>query len=230
MTTTAEEMPGWERSSFAAALHRCDARALEAFYAHFRPILRERARLFGISPDARTDFVETFLGDILIALSSASHLPDRLHAYVFVSFKRDAARLCRARRRELAGLTDFVSEISGQSGDIAPQPALSRFASALVSSLTAEDRMLIGARAEDMPLRQVAAALGMNYNAANTRVFRLRSRLRTLAASALLTLEPHDRSVIERLLSRAGYTGMVALPHAPKSDATDNATRGPKYG
>lgn len=196
-------IPGWPRVELATALRECDSRALHAFYTHFRPVLGERARLFGIQRELRAETVDTFLGDLLLSLCSARELPGSLYGYVFVSFKRFVWRAKRDRAREEVKALEAAAN-SAETTAVTSNPAIARFGSLLLSELSAEDRMLINAKAEEVPLREVAALLGMNYNAANTRVFRLRSKLRRTAAKAVCQLDPQDRRIVERLLRRAG--------------------------
>src|SRR3954464_15538197 len=98
MNIAEDGIPGWELSELARAIHACESQALVAFYSHFRPILTERARLFGIPRTECRDAIETFLGDMLMSLASGKQLPRRLHGYVLVSFRRFAARTGKARR------------------------------------------------------------------------------------------------------------------------------------
>jgi hypothetical protein len=81
--------------------------------------------------------------------------------------------------------------------------ALLTFCEMLLAELDAEDRFLLGAKAEEMPLREIAALLGVNYNVANTRLFRLRSKLRLKATDVVRRLNESDSLVVERFLRRA---------------------------
>jgi len=205
-------IPGWDSARLEQGLRACDSRALVAFYSHFRPILGERALLFGIPPDDRADAIETFLGDLLLRLCSAGELPRSLHAYVFVSFRRYATRLRRAdaiSRDSLEGLDTAVSQpVTGSANENANQAgneSLARFAAALLADLSADERLIVGAAAEEMPLREIAALLDVNYNAANTRLCRLRARLRATATTIVSRMDPSDRQIVERFLRRAGH-------------------------
>jgi DNA-directed RNA polymerase specialized sigma24 family protein len=233
MPVPEDGIPGWDRTKLKAALHACDSHALVAFYTHFRPILVERAHLFGIPRSERADAVETFLGDMLVTLCSAPDLPKSVHAYLFVSFKRYAFRIGKARRIEIESLEEFAGTLRepikavaeqrahysngapeldvGHSGSSSENSALARFASALLNGLTAEDKLILGAKAEEMPLREVASMLGMNYNAANTRLFRLRSRLRLCAPGVAAQMDSRDRPIVERFLRRARESGNSSL-------------------
>jgi len=225
MPVPEDGIPDWDRAKLTTGFQACDPHALIAFYSHFRPILVERARLFGILDGEETDAVETFLGDMLLKLCSAPELPRSLHAYVFVSFKRYAFRVGKAKRLETDTLLEFADAFTASARAVAEQSphydvtasaidsggaeksgnnlALSRFASALLRGLSPEDKLILGARAEEMPLREVASLLGMNYNAANTRLCRLRSRLKMSASGVAARMDAKDRPIVERFLRRA---------------------------
>ena len=202
-------IPEWDRARLEQGLRECDSRALVAFYTHFRPILRDRARLFGIPPGDRADAIETFLGDLLLSLCSANELPRSLHAYVFVSFRRFAIRL----RRADAGRADSLQDVEMDQSNRGPSPdedamqfgneSLTRFTSALLSDLSADERLILSAAAEEMPLREIAVLLQVNYNTANTRLCRLRARLRAMAATIVSRMDFRDKRIVERFLRRA---------------------------
>lgn len=224
MTIPDDGIPGWERGELARAIHSCDSRALIAFYSHFRPLLTERAISFGIPVSERADAVETFLGDMLMSMAAGEQLPSHLHGYVLISFRRFAARRGKAQQVEDQALAEYqlaflessarrVSELEpvydlrpGRLEVEGQRPAhsgLLTFCEMLLAELDAEDRFLLGAKAEEMPLREIAALLGVNYNAANTRLCRLRSKLRLKAADVVRRLDESDRLVVERFLRRA---------------------------
>jgi RHS repeat-associated protein len=167
MPVLEDVIPGWDRPKLARALQACDSRVLVAFYSHFRPILVERSQVFGISRAEGADAVETFLGDMLLKLCSATELPKSLHAYVFVSFKRYVARIGKAKRLESDVLVEFAATLAAPATAVAedsaryrnrnlsgetessllaeegvetwPNLALEKFASRLLGELTPED-------------------------------------------------------------------------------------------
>jgi hypothetical protein len=252
MTIAEDGIPGWERAELARAIHACESPALIAFYTHFRPILTERAQLFGIPQTECRDAVETFLGDMLLSLASGRQLPRRLHGYVLVSFRRFAARSGKASRLEAGVLGEYGETLghavqpaqvaesmvayghsarsdadastleTGETADSGHQihPALARFAERLLAGLGSEDRFLLGAKAEEMPLREIAALLDLNYNAANTRLFRLRAQLRKSAGDVLSRMNVADRPIVERFLRRS------VAPHGKSPEcATESADK-----
>lgn len=230
MSVPEDGIPGWGGAELARAIHACESRALIAFYSHFRPMLAERAQLFGIPTSECPDAVETFLGDMLLSLAAGKQLPRRLHGYVLVSFRRFAARSGKANRLEAGMLTVYGETVEHfvPAGRVAePQsqyetPAnsvLAKFADRLLSGLGSEDRFLLGAKAEEMPLREIAALLDLNYNAANTRLFRLRAQLRTKAAEIAATMDGADRLLVERFLRRAGANTASATEAGEQDNA-----------
>lgn len=229
MSIPEDGIPGWDRAALTRGIHACDSHALIAFYSHFRPLLSERAIFFGISPTDCGDAVETFLGDMLLALASGEELPQHLHGYVLISFRRFAAKRGVAAEKEKRALDEYradsadsgrrvaEAEVSYQlspsphharSGNALPDasavnPALTTFCEMLLAELDAEDRFMLGAKAEEMPLREIAGLLGVNYNAANTRLFRVRARLREKAPAVVARMDSAERGVVEAFLRRA---------------------------
>lgn len=223
--TPDDGIPDWDRARLTKGLQTCDSRVLSALYAHFRPILVERAALFGIPRADVSDAVETFLGDMLLRLCSGKEIPHSLHNYMFVAFKRYAGRMGMAHAAERSSLEEFhgnivrspavfsepaahyLTDVQGpepDSGAVTPEShPLFRFAHLLISGLSDEEKLILSGRAEEMPLREIAALLGVNYNAANTRLSRLRSRLKADAARIAARMDADDRRVVERFLRRA---------------------------
>ncbi len=223
MTIPDDGIPGWERAELARAIHACESRALIAFYSHFRPLLTERAISFGVPVNERADAVETFLGDMLMSLASGERLPLHLHGYVLISFRRFAGRRGKVQHREESALCDYQRELTRSTSQAVAEPevtyevkptgandvrrpsnsSLMIFCEMLLADLDAEDRFLLGAKAEDIPLREIAALLNVNYNAANTRLCRLRANLRIKAGEVVSRLGDADKLAVERFLRRA---------------------------
>ena len=245
MTIPDDGIPGWERAELARAIHASESRALIAFYSHFRPLLTDRAISFGVPVSERADAVETFLGDMLMSLASGEQLPTHLHGYVLISFRRFAARRGKTRQIEEHALAEYqLAFVDSNAGRVSePQPiyslhhtrleldgrppthsALLTFCELLLAELDAEDRFLLGAKAEEMPLREIAALLGVNYNAANTRLCRLRSKLRLKAADVVSRLAEEDRIVVERFLRRARRIDSTAA-NAVANERQDDSRR-----
>jgi hypothetical protein len=217
MRSTDDVIPGWQRAELSRALKACESNAMISFYSHFRPILSERAGFFGI-PDAEcSDAVETFLGDLLLRFCTTLELPDDLHAYVFVSFRREAAKIARKLHAQAEAQLGY----SGSEGVSPLSPALVRFSEALTADLTRDEERILDAKREEMPIREIASLLGTNYNAANTRIFRLRAKLRAKAAQVILTLAPQDRAVVERFLRRAGGDKPIQPSRSPSDTGRD---------
>ena len=219
MSIPNDGIPGWERAELARAIHACESRALIAFYTHFRPMLIERAVAFGVPIAERADAVETFLGDMLLSLATGDQLPAKLHSYVLVSFRRYAARRGQAQQVEDNALAEFQRDFTASNCN----SALKAFCDLLLAELDAEDRFLLAAKAEEMPLREIAGLLGLNYNAANTRLFRLRASLRDKAADVASRMDYSDRAVIEKFLRRARASAKGQLPSV--KDAVDHEGR-----
>jgi hypothetical protein len=73
--------------------------------------------------------------------------------------------------------------------------------------LTDEEQQILAWEERRMPHRQIAEWLGVSYDAATKRVWRLKRRAQTLAAHYAQVLPPEDRRELERLFRRAGVNG-----------------------
>lgn len=82
--------------------------------------------------------------------------------------------------------------------------ALARLTSALRGALTADEERLLVWHGEQVPHREIAAWLGVSYDAATKRVWRLCRRLQALAAEVVRDFPPEEREALARRFRRAG--------------------------
>ena len=80
--------------------------------------------------------------------------------------------------------------------------ALARFAQLLSAPLTSEERGILSRLGDGVPQREIAAALGVGYEAGRKRVQRLCARVRSLVPFALEQLSVTERAQVERWLER----------------------------
>ena len=94
-------------------------------------------------------------------------------------------------------------------------PVLARLAAELDRGLSDPDRLLLAWLAEHVPMRTVAAWLGIGYDAALKRASRLRVRLRATALEHAALLPPAERRVMDAFLGRAlgGNDGASSPPN-----------------
>lgn len=82
-------------------------------------------------------------------------------------------------------------------------PVLARLSAELDAGLREQDRLLLAWLADHVPMRMVAAWLGIGYDAALKRASRLRARLRAAALAHTDALPPGERRVVHAFLGRA---------------------------
>ena len=83
----------------------------------------------------------------------------------------------------------------------------------LYDAMSTEERVIVGWLSERVPHRQIAAWLGVSYDAATKRAWRLVHRLRAEVAREAAALPAEERDELARFLRRVGATGPVA--HGP---------------
>ena len=99
-----------------------------------------------------------------------------------------------------ASLRDSNGPVSDTSD--ATQGALERLCRLVRQSLSEQDATILTQLADGLPHREIAAELGLSYEAGRKRVQRLCARLRDLVPSAVGHLSSTDRVHVERLLRR----------------------------
>jgi DNA-directed RNA polymerase specialized sigma24 family protein len=198
--------------------------AWQEFMMRFRPLLDRYARRTGIASADRAECIETVLEDSAIrwAIDGAAP-PDNLAAYLLraVTYRRkrlerDAYRL--SKRYALAATIDGAvlslcsaasvreSQILGERLQDEIQPALARFCSLLIEPLSEDDRMILARLGDGLPHREIAAELGLSYEAGRKRIQRLCSRLRDSVPGVLERLSDIDRAHVARILPRTKTT------------------------
>jgi len=74
--------------------------------------------------------------------------------------------------------------------------------------LTEEEQQILAWEERRVPHRQIAEWLGVSYDAATKRIWRLKRRSQTLAAHYAQVMPPEDRREMERLFRRAAVNGV----------------------
>jgi len=92
------------------------------------------------------------------------------------------------------------------------QPSTSRVVAGLAAfirvHLTEEEQQILAWEERRVPHRQIAEWLGVSYDAATKRIWRLKRRSQTLAAHYAQVMPPEDRREMERLFRRAAVNGV----------------------
>jgi DNA-directed RNA polymerase specialized sigma24 family protein len=225
-----ETRPGSPRALTDAALidamRAAVPEAWAEFDARFRPLLERYAARVGIPRwDWSVCITEVLDDEALRLVERTSQMPQHLSAYLVRAVRNRFLQQKRASlRRQIryAHATDADTTAEGVMTGLmsehtrrASQPprvaeetaqgssALTRFAEAIGTRLTAEERQMLVWVAEGVPRRVIAEWLGINREAAKKRVARLCRRLRDVAAEASARLPLEERREIDRMIRRA---------------------------
>jgi len=203
--------------------------AWEEFMRRFRPLLERYGRRMGMSRPDWDSCVITVLEDAAMRWAiDGAPLPRSMASYLLraVSFhrmtmEREAGR--RARRHLLAGdsghhegvILSLCSEAAvrdsygpSTSTDGARASTLARFCQLLREPLTELEEEMLSRLGDGLPHREIAALLGVSYEAARKRIQRLVAKVRERVPHALEQLSADDRKEVERLLRRLHAASM----------------------
>lgn len=212
--------------ALVAALRCEDEGALREFFLRFRPGLVLAARRLRVDPGERDALVDDCLADVAVHLITSDMAPPRsLPAYLARSLRNRVLNALRARARAQRRLaerdpsketgdalegavaaccSDYVLRASGAQVDPPPlAPALARLANALAAAIVEEDRPLAVWLSHCVPLREIAAWLGLSDRTAAKRIERLRERLQLVALRRLEAAESDERRELLAFLGRA---------------------------
>jgi hypothetical protein len=213
-------------ASFVAALRLGDAAALRALFFFYAPLLRDQARRFDVSASERAELVTTVLDDFVLHMQDATEAPHDVARYLVAAVRNRIRNRHRDRERihtlgeraytTIDGTTQrVVAECHSEYGmrtampgsteeHDALQSAVAKLAEWSAVSLRADELALMVGVSRHVPVRDLAAQLGISYAAARVRVHRLRDRFRKLVQQHVTTLDPAERREVERFLRRAG--------------------------
>jgi RNA polymerase sigma factor (sigma-70 family) len=215
-------------AELVSAMRRGEPGAFTRFVERHHRILLDYARRAGLAEDECDDFVGELLEDVALHfITRAAALPENTRLYLLSSFRHKLLNSKRARMRrsrvvreaasdayadcDFADATDAAAGCSesslrashGPAWERAPMPpALERLAARLSDGLTADERQLLVAVAENVPQREIAEWLGVSYAVARKRLERLRARLTEVAMRYTNTLPPDDARELQRFFRR----------------------------
>jgi RNA polymerase sigma factor (sigma-70 family) len=209
------------------AMRRGEAAAFELYVERFHRILLDYARRAGVPAVERDEMVSELLDDVAIQLMTRSApLPQNPRMYLLSALRHkllnrkrgserrrrmvsEAARAAYGDRDPAAGemaagcSEEMLRTSRGPEWEDAPLPkVLERLASRLSEALSADERQLLVAVAENIPQREIAEWLGVSYALARKRLERLRARLTDVAMHYANTLEPDDARELQRFFHR----------------------------
>ena len=208
-----------------AAIHTGDEAAIRDFYLIYAPLLRDQARRMSIGPADRGELVTTLLDDVALYLMEHRATPRHLTRYLVASLRNRARNWHRDTHRRIARResaytesrwsgeqvvaechSEYGMQLSGGIGfsDAAPiRSPIAGLAAKCASQLSREEMAMMICVGRHVPLREIAAQIGITYAAARVRLHRLRERLRKLAMEYAHTLKAADRVELERFFRRA---------------------------
>lgn len=212
------------------AMREGDPWAWGEFVARFQPPLEVFARRVGIPPEERGECVEEVLTDEALRFSErGGRLPENLSAYLMRAVRHKYLRTRRSRIRRARHYGDATDEVAPGSPESVvrsvcsayslrlvrePEPdcdggappvaaVIGRLAAALESVLTPEEEQLLCWHGEQVEHREIAAWLGVSYDAATKRIWRLCRKARALAADVVASFSPAEQAALARVFRRA---------------------------
>jgi DNA-directed RNA polymerase specialized sigma24 family protein len=202
-----------------------DEMAWGEFVDRFQPLLEHFARRIGIPEWEWGACVTEVLDDEALRLTARTRaLPATLGAYLVRAARNRYLRVKRAASRRHQHYTSasdpqraepvilsLCSENALRSsagpalGDaVTTSGALARLAAILRAELSEDDLLLLTWRSAGVPHRQIAAWLGITYDAAAKRVARLSQQLRAIAQLRAQSFPPAERAELARFFRRVG--------------------------
>lgn len=221
--------------------------AFEQFVDRFHPVLLDYARRGGVDQPEQDELVSDVLSDAALHfLTPGIETPRNPRMYLITAFRNRLLNGKRGRRRRehhhsvavreaaldseyadegnvVAGCSEgAVRESRGPGWERAALPrALTLLAAHLDEALTAEERQLLVAAAENVPQREVATWLGVSHVVARKRLERLRGRMMQVAMRYTKALEPDDAREVQRFFKRCrARIGASERSSGPPSDAS----------
>jgi DNA-directed RNA polymerase specialized sigma24 family protein len=212
-------------AALVEAMRGGDEMAWGEFVDRFRPLLEHFASRIGIPEWEWNACVTEVLDDEALRLTAGTGaLPASLGAYLVRAVRNRYLRVKRAasrRRQHYASASDphlaepvilslcsenALRSSAGPAGEIpaGTSGALARLAAILREELSEDDLLLLTWRGAGVPHRQIAAWLGITYEAVAKRTARLSQRLRALAQLRAESFPPEDQSEIARFFRRVG--------------------------
>lgn len=209
---------------------RCgSAGAIREFVVRYRPMLVLAARRMGVRAGAHDDAVDEVLHDAAIHLTdSTTPVPLAVRGYLVRSLRNRIVNARRAQERRSratvaandsagAGEPYFEHAVVGCASEHSVRashgpawegprplgPGLTRLAALLTAELSAEERALVEWLAHHVPQQEIAAWLGLGYDATSKRVRRLRARLQAAAVRHIEHLSATERQEVVSFLRRS---------------------------
>ena len=208
-----------------AGIRRGEQVAMRELFMLYAPLLRDQARKMSIPSGEHDELVTTLLDDVVLHLIESELPPRELGRYLISALRNRARNRHRDQKRQEVNHEDAYGEYgqtaqrivaechseygmrAASSADAEPnaplRSAVAKLAERSASELTQEEIIMMVGIGRHVPLRDLAAQLGMTYGAARVRLSRLRERFVNLAIQYVGNLERAEKKEIERFLRRA---------------------------
>jgi DNA-directed RNA polymerase specialized sigma24 family protein len=203
--------------------------AVHEFVMRFRPMLVLAAQRLGLTASEREDIADEVLHDTAMRFTDgAAPVPAGVRGYLLRSVRNRVANVRRARDRRsraTAAASDAASEAEPYfeqavvgcasehsvrashgpewDGPDGMAPGLARLAALLSATLSLEERTLVEWLGHQIPQQEIAAWLGIGYDATSKRIRRLRARLQAAAMRHVEHLSAAERDEVMTFLRRA---------------------------
>ena len=226
--------------------------AVHEFVLRFRPMLALAARRLGLTADEREEIADDVLHDTAIRFTNVTApIPTGVRGYLLRSLRNRATNARRARERRsraTAGAIDsacnaepyFEHAVVGCASEhsvrashgpgwdgLAVAPGLARLATLLNATLSVEERTLVEWLAHHAPQQEIAAWLGIGYDATSKRIRRLRARLQAAALRHAERLNTTERNEVMTFLRRASAVARGDPGPTPARRRARDVTRAP---
>jgi RNA polymerase sigma factor (sigma-70 family) len=208
-----------------AAIHRGDEAAIREFFLLYAPLMRDQARRMSIGSEERDEFVTTVLDDVVLHLMEHHIVPRHLTRYLVASLRnrarnwhRDSHRRVAVRERAYSepgvsgerivaeSHSEYGTRVSNQAQVDATgslRGSIAVLAERSARELSRDELVMLICVERHLPLREIAAQLGITYSAVRVRLHRLRQRFRKIAIEHVRTLKEEERRELERFFRRA---------------------------
>ena len=228
-------------ATFVAALTAGDPDALRALFLFYAPLLRDQARRLDVEPDERAELVTTVLDDFVLHVRDAALPPRDVARYLVAAVRNRVRNHHRDGRRtralgERASTTlpgtgqrvvaechsEYDVRTSSAQGADEPTPldsAVAKLARWSAQALREDELALMVGVSHHVPMRELAAQLGITYATVRVRVHRLRERFRKLVLQHVTSLDAEEQREVERFLRRAG---LYLEPRAERAGGRDD--------
>jgi hypothetical protein len=241
------------------AVAKDDRHAWVALLMRVRPPMEEWARRSGVPHDDWPECIDDVIEDVVLRLRAPGKTaPEHIVAYFVEAARLKFRMVLRARQARLARLLTLADgpPVPGSAGHAVVReqivtplaseyaryaalppgderetiaPALARMAVWIRDQLSEADQRILGWQAYGAPHRRIAEWLGVSYEAATKRVWRLTRRARALAERYAAEHAPaNDLPELERFFNRArgGASHSSMIPPPPRRGGSSGARGG----